>query len=313
MTDACYYSAGFNLSAEHAASSVGTLTVKQSGETDLVVNLWQLAGNDYLSVSSQDFWHSAFFTGLFVTAGNDVDASVRYPQYSTQGIETALRLKLTADAIAASWPGSTNFGFELRESVPAGETLARPHCWLGTQNGLSVSYQFSTAAGAALFGAAGTSLIGAATAHVFPNVPKFIVWPSVQHCGTPDAENGGNDREPSGIGTFALADDATGYGNSRFAAPLYRDWMQQYEVRARLLRKHAVAAHPFTFQHLFEHCRKGNPFYVAHGKFASYAEYEVFMLRDGGNSFSPIPASAGDPLFHLPFRTVSIGSFQVPA
>lgn len=311
MSNAMYYSVGFNLSVVHAATPLGTLTVKQSGKPDLVVNIWELFANDYDSVASQFFWHSSFFTGLFVTAGNDPARSIRYPHYALQGLATAMRNKLTALATAAGWAVDTNFGFEFREQLGSG--VAKPHHFLGTQNGLSVSYQFSTAAGAALFGAAGTSLIGAAVSHEFPNVPQFVVFPTVQTCGATDAENAAVDYEPTGIATFALADDCTGYGNSRLAAPLYRDWVQQYEVREKLYRLHATAAHPFTFQHLFEHCRDGYPFYVAHGLFASYAEYEVFMLRDGGNSFKPNPNSGGSPQIHLPFRTVSIGSFQVPA
>lgn len=313
MANAMYYAAWFHLGVLNAHSSLGTLTIKRSGQPDLVITLGTMTRNDVDGVPSQFFVHGPINT-IFSIQGNDPLLTTRYRHYAARQLGSQLALQLASAAATAGWTGTPDFvGTQFFESV-AGVATAKYRLAASSLNNITTQYQFSTMAGALLFGAAGTGLSAAATTHDFPNIPYFVVKPTLQQVSAPSEEYSGLDYEPIGIASFVQSDNGMGYGNARLAAPKFRSWMQQYEVKARIYRQLAASANPWTFEHLFEHCRSIYPFYVAHGGFADANDYPVFMLRDDGNAHAPRAASiANHAQIHQPFRCVSIGTIAVPS
>jgi hypothetical protein len=118
--------------------------------------------------------------------------------------------------------------------------------------------------------------------------------------------------EPQSIANHLQTDAGEGFGISRSVSPVWRDWYQQFETKAKTYRVSADAGdtagdHPWTLQHLFEHCRGEYPFLVVEG-FNESSSIEVFALRTEGTPFVPQRAApAWDAYFHVPFRCSVIG------
>ena len=109
------------------------------------------------------------------------------------------------------------------------------------------------------------------------------------------------------------ADDGRGFMNARTVSPLYMDWVHQNVTPGRMFRERATTP-LWTAQHLYEHCRRGFPFYVAHGRFVSVFEYLAFQLRTAGSHWKPRRVSiANDVFFDLPFKCASIGHLTTPS
>jgi hypothetical protein len=307
MSSACYYMRPFNLTLENSRSALGTLILRHTGQTNIVVDIAQLSADDATSVASNWFWHY-FYATTFVVTGHDRAATTRYPHFATISLGQALNVYVQAQQTLLGWPES-DFAATWEET-----TFGDPLPYYAFQNGSAFTYQFSTAAGAALFGAPGTSLSSSAAFHaLLTRVPNYVVFPSVQNV-SPTGELDAHYYEPEGIASAVVSDSGMVYGNARLTGYVHCDWQQKFETIEKVMRIRALSAHPYTFQHLFEDCRSHTPFCVAHGHGASPAyQYPVFALRGDGNAFRPRSASlANHYQTHLDFRTIAVGSLQTP-
>lgn len=91
-----------------------------------------------------------------------------------------------------------------------------------------------------------------------------------------------DDYEPDNIVETAEAEDGTTYSRSRFSAPIYQDFRLPLEPRARVFKRRAEAAVPWTFQHFHEHVRGQEPFLLVDD-----AESTVHVLRKRSAAFAP--------------------------
>lgn len=153
---------------------------------------------------------------------------------------------------------------------------------------------------ASLFGFTDTTLSGAST-HTSDSTPWGVIVPVLTDVSEPTPNY-----EPESISNQAVSAGNAVVGLSRSTVPLYRDWVQQYETKAKTLRLEATDAHPFTHQELFEVHRTSLPFVVIDGFAEALAE--VFYLRSEGSAWKVDRATAAnDTQFHIQYRTVVAG------
>jgi hypothetical protein len=300
----------FSLALENARTPLGLLTLRCPGETNIVIDIAALFANDATSVASSWFWHFTEAT-TFTMVGHDRLATTRYPHFSVHSLSRLITATVQAAQGSLGWPTS-NFTLSWLEQTFSG-SVALPHYRI-TSSGTSITLQFSTLAGAALFGApASTAESDGFTSYEFTRVPMYVVFPSIQHV-SPTGELDAHYYEPEGIASAVVSDSGMVYGNARLTAYVHCDWQQKFEVIEKVMRIRAASTHPYTFQQLFEECRSHTPFCVAHGHGASPAyQYPCFALRGDGNNFRPRSASlANHYQTHLDFRTIAVGSLQTP-
>ena len=128
-----------------------------------------------------------------------------------------------------------------------------------------------------LFGFA-EDFVGSASPVTGTLVPNFILQPVLTSITMKEGD--GYPYEPEGIATAAMNMGGMQFGLTRPLTPRYRNWVQQAEPRAHVLRDNAVSAAPFTHQLLFESCRSVLPFVVLDG-FDDGFNY-LFKLRPSG-------------------------------
>lgn len=114
------------------------------------------------------------------------------------------------------------------------------------------------------------------------------------------------DYEPEGVASQAVSDDATNiFGLARTTSPKFLDWRQQFETLESTFKAAAATAVPWTWEHLFEHCRTVFPVKVIDSD--NYDDLEVF-LRPEGAQFRPEPQTPDyDSQWHIPLNTVLAG------
>jgi hypothetical protein len=164
------------------------------------------------------------------------------------------------------------------------------------------SLTWSSATGRALCGFSADQ--SGASSYTGTVVPTYVIKPTLDAVSLPTPNF-----EPDNIAAHAVADDGSGFGTERYVSPIYRDWVQQFEVKAKTQRLFAASTHPWTLQHLFEHCRGRWPFLVISGFGSDSSSNEAFSLRTEGTSWKPDRASfMDDAQFHVPFKTVVEGT-----
>lgn len=280
------YFAGFDVSA---LTSLGTITLSTAGKSDVVITLSSVTDTAGDSSTTSLFCHPlAFASGTSQGSGG---ASV-LQEWSAVSYATALQTDLQAEATAQSWTSPSNIN--VTSSAATGlYTIA-----YSTAN---FDIAWSAAAGRNFLGYSGD--VSGATSHAGDQTPTYVIAPTLTDVSDPTTNY-----EPMGVGSRAIADDGSGFGIARTESPLYRDWVQQFETKAKTLRLSAATAHPWTFQHLFEHCRTVYPFYVT-SSFNAGSNYESFVLREDGAFFKPERATPGnDAQFHIPFRAHVVGT-----
>lgn len=159
---------------------------------------------------------------------------------------------------------------------------------------------FGSAATASLYGFSSLTASGSASL-VGDILPDFIIKPSLPAVSDPTTNY-----EPDSITSQAVSGSGIAFGLSRSAAPLYRDWVQQYELRENTLRLAALTTAPFTHQELFESGRGMYPFVVQNG--FGTGNDEVFILRAEGSNFKPDRAAPGWDVFHITYKTIVQGT-----
>lgn len=159
---------------------------------------------------------------------------------------------------------------------------------------------FGSAATASLYGFSSLTASGSASL-VGDILPDYIIKPALPAVSDPTTNY-----EPDSITSQAVSGSGIAFGLSRSAAPLYRDWVQQYELRANTLRLAALSTAPFTHQELIESVRGSFPFVVQDG--FGTANDEVFIIRAEGSNFKPDRAAPGWDVFHITYKTIVQGT-----
>jgi len=284
-----FYLASFDVTA----AAFGTVTLATAGKTSVVVDLTGLIGTTAATTNSTKFFHYPTGASAGAITSQDVAAAYRLTDFSVYGFGTILQTALRAGATANSWTSPSGITVEWRlASTPASYRIAYPSA--------TFSVTCSTALGYALMGFTGVQSGG--TTYDGTVLPTYLIQPTLAAVSEPTTNY-----EPTGIANHITADDGTGYGIERYTGPLYRDWLQQFETKEKTIRLNAAAAHPWTFQALFEACRGSRPFMVLSGFGESF--YEVFSFRSEGTQWHPERATPGnDSQFHIPFKCVVEGS-----
>ncbi len=303
------YSAAFNLAhinANGPLGALGTLTVDNGVDTPVVLDLATLASDQVGIVTggfglsdpggtSQTFWHHAALTNYIYTRSPAPRAPASFNYHSRQSFSSAVQNALNDLATAEGW------GFS--PAVIFSATTARYTFQVASG---AIALAWSTAAGAALFGFVHATT-SSATSVTGTRTPTYCVLSS-QPLASPKASDPSPEFEPAEIANLAIGDDGRGYGISRFASPTIQEWTQEFESKERAFRANATSTDPWTFQHLFEHCRTLYPFYVSLGGFESgelsYQPRVFTFLKSGAfRDWKDSRASrANDRYFHLPFR-----------
>ena len=284
----------------------GTITILEIGgaASSAAVTLSSVAGSSISGASSTVFSHYKGSGNGFRIAAED---NLKQDRFTTYAYNTfAYELEAAIDAlwgpdITVTWSNTTGkYTFSSASSF---------------------TFTFGGGAIAAgmpyLFGFSGDQSTPG-TSHTSAFVAKYAIVPDLTATSVTGGQADGMNYEPRGIGNHPIADDGTGYGLTRVVSPLYRDWVQQFEVHQRTERfanglTSAVDFYAYTptygywtFQELFEYCRGIWPIIVSSGFGESYDE--VFSFRDDGMSWNPERAAPGDAThFHIPFRTVVEG------
>lgn len=178
---------------------------------------------------------------------------------------------------------------------------------------LFTAIEFSNSAAMRLFGFT-ANFSGSAESVTGTGTPNFIISPILSAVTT--EETNGYIYEPSKISAAATSAAGMQYGLARTQPPLFRNWMQQSETRAKTLRGQAIATHPCTHQLLVESCRSVYPFVVVDG-FGDGFDY-LFRLRPEGAMWTTnVCARAGgdmdDALFDIQYHAQQIASVTYSA
>ena len=163
---------------------------------------------------------------------------------------------------------------------------------------------FGSAETAYLFGF-NTLILSGSASYTSTSTPWGVIVPILSAVSSPTTNY-----EPDGISNQAVSASGAVTGLSRSVAPIYRDWVQQYESKEKTLRISALSSHPFTHQELFEACRTGLPFVVidGFGETDDVHNKEVFFLRTEGSMFKCERATdSNDAQFHISYKTVVAG------
>lgn len=283
------------------ASSLGTITLATVGESDVVLNLANLTANDSDSTASHLFWHSPA-PGTFAFASVQTGSALGLfrktsttPWYSAveAGLEALMGAWTTPTALEVTWNWT-----DPHVTVPS-YTIAWPVA--------NFTLTFSTAATAAIFGFTTLSNSGAQT-YTGTACPTYVYVPTLSAGSEPTCEY-----EPESIANHVSTDEGQGFGMSRTVSPLWQDWVQQFETKARTFKANAAATHPWTIQHLIEYCRGEWPFSLYRPGFGGPDAYvPAYYLRSEGTAFQPQRHSPGnDAQFWHAFRGEIGGAYTI--
>ncbi len=274
----------------------GTVTIATAGKTSVTVTLSALTGTS-ADGTSAIFFH--YPSGSAAVTSEDWTAATRLTDISQQGFAFVLQTALRSGANSNGWVTPTNITVQWRRTVS-------PYSYRIAYSSAVFSVTFSNAAGRQLMGFASLSNT-TLTSYDGTLLPTYCINPTLPATSDPTLNF-----EPNGIANHIIADDGTGFGVSRYVAPLYRDWTQQFETAEKTERINAVAAHPWTFEDLFSNSRGETPFMVLDG--FTYTNYELFSFRSEGTQWEPKRATPGNgSQFHIEFKTVVEGSISSAA
>lgn len=277
-------------------NGLGNVSLATAGKTTITVNVSTLTADPVVGSGTVTIFNHGY-SALGECIGEDRDGST-WMQHSFSPLTLAGKLLqgLQGAAIAAGWGSDGDdlgVGFDPTTLVYDIEYSA------------NTTLTFANAATARLFGFGSLSYSGAAI-HYSDITPWGIIRPVLTAVSSPTPNF-----EPEGIAVQAVSSGSAVSGMARSIAPLYRDWVQQYETKEKTLRLSALSAHPFTHQELFETCRTIVPFVVVDG--FGDGRYEVFFFRGEGSNWKCERANDGnDAQFHVSYKTLVAGYLPVP-
>lgn len=290
------YLASFDL--REPRNNFSTIQIATSGKTTINVNLFTDVDSDVPSseTSARTTVFNHVDIGLGFTIGEDRAASTPMAlSHSNTSFPAVVQNHLRDAATTAGW-GSASADITVSFDL-TGHTYTLEYS-------ATMSVTFGNAETAALFGFTTLTLTSAAS-YTSPSVPWGCIVPILSAVSSPSTNY-----EPDGIANQAVSASGAVTGLARSVAPIYRDWVQQYESKEKTLRISAQTTHPFTHQELFEVCRTGLPFVVVDG-FGEVDEIhnkEVFYLRTEGSMFKCERATdSNDAQFHVSYKTIVAG------
>ena len=277
--------------------ALGTLTLATAGKPNIVVNLATVSQTTTDGTRTTTVWNH-YPVGLGQNVGEDIAATITAGNmFANISFMQKLTALLQTAAGAAGWVLPANL------SVNYSTATNRYFILYVTA---SITATFSTTGGAKLLGYATTTPPSGFTV-LGTRAPNFSIETTLQGVSLPTPNY-----EAQDISSQSISAAGSWFGMSRSCAPIYRDWIQQFEIKAKTMRLSAVAAHPFTLQELFERSRTRFPFVVVQGFGESFDE--VFLLRAETSSFAKdvvsFSSEASDVQYHVNFKTAVLG---VPA
>lgn len=291
------YSAAFDL--RDGRQGFGTLTLTKSGESDLVLDLTQDVLGSGFSGASSVFNHYGFNDVM----GEDLQ-SLSQATYGLSGQAFCLAMTnaLQAAATDAGWPDPTS----VYCAFDGGVAYSFGYSGGNTFNEIV----FETVATRNLFGFAG-DFSGTSSSETGTALPNYLIQPALTAVTMEGTD--GYIYEPSGVSSAKVSSSGTQYGLPRTLAPVYRDWVQQAEPRAKTIRGVEDSSHPGTHQLLFEACRSVYPFIVIDGFGDDYTY--LFRLRPEGSVWSReacvrMGGDRNDALFNVRYRAQQLGSIE---
>lgn len=270
---------------------LGTLSIATAGKTTISINVSALTANTFEGGGTCTIFNHNYI-GLGYCVGEDRSGSLWMRQgFCELSLASRTQSTLRSAAIAAGWStDAESLGFGLNPT-----TLIYDIDYTA-----NITVTFGNAETARLFGFSELSHTGALQ-YLSDIVPYGIIRPVLTAVSSPTPNF-----EPEGIASQAISSSAAVSGLSRSIAPIYRDWVQQYETKEKTMRLQALAAHPFTHQELFEISRTSLPFVVVDG-FGDGLD-EVFFFRGEGSNWRCERASDGnDAQFHVSYKAVVAG------
>lgn len=273
-----------------ADAGVGTLTFSRSALPNFTVNLSTLTSTAWNGSSSSILSH----LGLLRVYSYGASGAQRFNHFGSSTFGTILEYAIQAAATIAGWPSPTGLTVAFNFST-CRYTLAYA---TGT---FAVAFN-SDAQSLALLGY--TANLSGASSYVATCTPTYVTDCTLLEVSV-DSE--APYYEPDSIGNHVVNDEGSGTGVSRGGdSPLYANFRQQYETKAKTLRPYAAVTDPFTLQHLFEHCRGEWPFFVYVDSGTS--RIDCYTFRTEGIAFHAQPASPGNySQFHIPFECMLEG------
>lgn len=289
-----HYSAAINLADPR--NGLGTITIETAGKDPIVVNISTLTASPVTGSGTVTIFNHGDF-GLGTCVGEDRSASTQMARkFSSLCLAAKVLQGIQGAGIAAGWGTDLDdFDFDFSPSTLDYEISFDA----------DIEVTFGNAATAALFGFANLNYSG--ESEYFSDItPWGIIVPVLTAVSSPTPNF-----EPDSIASQAVSASGDVTGLTRAISPIYRDWTQQYETKAKTLRLSADETHPFTHQELFEVCRTNVPFIVADG-FGDVVE-EVFYFRADGSAWKCERASdSNDAQFHVQYKAVVAGYLTEP-
>jgi hypothetical protein len=140
------------------------------------------------------------------------------------------------------------------------------------------------------------------TSYTSDYVSKYCVFASQDHLSKVSDEY-----EPKNVASQAISDGGYSIGMARTKTLIYMDWTQTFETHEKTMARKAETANPWTFQHLYEHCRTIYPFVVYTPDYYD-GHYPLCLLREDGCQFKPERDHPDyDGHWHIPFKTYLYG------
>ena len=241
-------------------------------------------------------------TGIANAVGEDSEENAGLSfTAATQSFGALIQQRIRQGAVAASWLNGN--------TLTCSYDTATMRYTFG-YGGTLLHINFSNTATARLFGFSG-SWSGSSSSITGDIVPSFAIQPSLSDVTTNDVE--GVNYGADGISMQGVSEYGSVFGITRECAPIFRDWTQQSEPKAKTQRLAAASTHPFTHQELFERCRSVHPFVVVDG-FGDGHDY-VCKLRPDSSMWSTSACKrAGgemdDALFDVSYNTQVLGVFD---
>lgn len=290
------YSASFDL--RDSRHGFGTLTFSASGEVDFEIDLSSLIATslDGGTIGVSVFNHYGMNTFVAEDGSSSEAAGFGLSGTPFAGVIT------DAMQSAATWPSPSGLVCTFNDTFYTFNYFGSAFTQIAFSNGPTKR----------LFGFAGTvtDTLESITGTLLPN---FLIDPVLSAVTMESAD--GYIYEPKGVSSAVASAAGMQYGLPRTKAPLFRNWVQQSEPRAKVIRGAATAAHPCTHQLLVESCRSVLPFAVIDG-FGGDGEAQsyLFRLRPEGAMWSEQTCSrAGgemdDAHFDVRYRAQQLGSF----
>lgn len=294
-----HYSASFDI--DDPKYGFSTIALSRSGSSTISVNIGNLTGTtgDASYVYNTVFNH--YPTPLSDALGPDAveNAGLANTQVA-YSFAFLVQSYLRSAATVAGWPSPNNITVSFSTSTLR-YTIAH--------SGALTAITFGNGLTGSLFGMSNFS--GSSSSVVGANLPRHIIQPILDDVST---TNDGVMYEPRGIAATARLSNGRQFSLTRPCVPIYRDWTQQFENKARTYRLNNVS-HGYSHQQLFEDCRSVHPFVLVDA-FNDGFDSVYYLRSDGADFGKGVVQRAGgsedDAQFHVAYRTQLVGIFEGP-